>query len=403
MELPQLGAGAGARQQAGRRVRPRHHHRRGQHVHRGPGELLPDRPRRRRLGRDDRRSCSSASASAARSATITRSRSGARTTTTAWPRSSSGSAPRTARSSASSAARRSSIMQADRRGDAPAQGRRGQAACRSTATRASWDDEFDRRKKLADWLTAPTNTFFARNIANRFWGYTMGRGLVEPLDDMRATNPASNPELLDALADDFVEDKFDLKHLLRTIFNCAGVPARAPTRRRATRPTRRTSTSRATRVRRLTAEQLADALDFATGTREKYPGLPLGTRAIQLPDTRGEVVPAGHVRPAGAADHLRVRADDAAEHRPGAAPAQRRLPQQEDRATRRAASRSCWRPRRRCRRRSRSCTWPPGRACRAPTKQKKAEGWVKSAPTVKEGLQDLLWVLANSREFLFNR
>ena len=77
------------------------------------------------------------------------------------------------------------------------------------------DDEFDRRQKLADWLTAKDNPFFARNIVNRFWGYLMGRGLVEPLDDMRATNPSTNPELLDALAKDFVEHKFDLKHLLR--------------------------------------------------------------------------------------------------------------------------------------------------------------------------------------------
>ena len=82
------------------------------------------------------------------------------------------------------------------------------------------DDPFDRRRKLAEWLTAQDNPFFARNIVNRFWGYTMGRGLVEPLDDMRATNPASNPELLDALAKDFVEHKYDLKHLLRTILNC---------------------------------------------------------------------------------------------------------------------------------------------------------------------------------------
>ena len=72
------------------------------------------------------------------------------------------------------------------------------------------DDPIDRRVKLAEWLTAPDNPFFARNFVNRFWGYLMGRGLVEPLDDMRATNPASNPELLDALADDFVKHKYDL-------------------------------------------------------------------------------------------------------------------------------------------------------------------------------------------------
>src|SRR5260370_12148626 len=66
-------------------------------------------------------------------------------------------------------------------------------------------------------MASPTTPFFARNIVNRFWGYLMGRGLVEPIDDMRATNPAINPELLDALAQDFVKAKFDLKHLLRTI------------------------------------------------------------------------------------------------------------------------------------------------------------------------------------------
>ena len=68
---------------------------------------------------------------------------------------------------------------------------------------AEMSDPIDRRVKLAEWMTAPSNPFFARNIVNRFWGYYMGRGLVEPLDDMRATNPASNPELLDALAADF--------------------------------------------------------------------------------------------------------------------------------------------------------------------------------------------------------
>jgi hypothetical protein len=146
-------------------------------------------------------------------------------------------------------------------------------------------DPFDRRVKLAEWLTARDNPFFARNLVNRFWGYYMGRGLVEPLDDQRATNPASNPELLDALAADFVAHKYDLKHLLRTIMNSRAYQLSS----------RVTSGNKADglnvhyarfAVRRLTAEQLADALDFATGTRQKYAGLPQGTRAIQLPDPR---------------------------------------------------------------------------------------------------------------------
>jgi hypothetical protein len=147
------------------------------------------------------------------------------------------------------------------------------------------DDPADRRKKLAEWLTAKGNPYFARNLANRFWAYTMGRGLVEPVDDIRETNPPSNPELLDALAADLEKHDFDLKHLLRTIFR-----SRAYQLSSAATAGNRADASNAHHTRytrkRLTAEQLADAIDDVTGTREKYPGLPLGTRAIQLPDTR---------------------------------------------------------------------------------------------------------------------
>src|SRR5262249_54773915 len=125
--------------------------------------------------------------------------------------------------------------------------------------------------------------FFARNIVNRFWGYTMGRGLVEPLDDMRATNPPVNAELLDALAQDFAEHQFDLKHLLRTIMNARAYQLTSEVTPGNAADTGNVQFTRYT-VKRLTAEQLADALDVATGTREKYQGLPPGTRAIQLPD-----------------------------------------------------------------------------------------------------------------------
>src|SRR5262249_15119954 len=75
----------------------------------------------------------------------------------------------------------------------------------------------DPRPALADWMTAPGNPFFARNLANRYWAHFLGRGLVEPVDDVRATNPPTNPELLDALAKHLVESKFDLRQLIRTI------------------------------------------------------------------------------------------------------------------------------------------------------------------------------------------
>src|SRR5262249_31216921 len=131
---------------------------------------------------------------------------------------------------------------------------------------AVMEDAFDRRRKLAEWLTARDNPFFARNMVNRFWSYTIGRGLVEPVDDLRETNPPSNPDLLDALARDFVKHDFDLKHLLRTIFrsrayqlSSRGTPGNAADAGNVYH-------TRATR-KRLTAEQLADALDFATGTQ----------------------------------------------------------------------------------------------------------------------------------------
>ncbi|HZT43599.1 MAG TPA: DUF1549 and DUF1553 domain-containing protein [Chthonomonadaceae bacterium] len=139
----------------------------------------------------------------------------------------------------------------------------------------------DRRRALADWLTSKNNRLFARNIANRYWGYLFGKGIVNPIDDQRVTNPPSNPELLDALADELVRGNYDLKHLLRVI--CT-----SQTYQRSSEATPQNARDDLFFThylpRRLPAETLLDAIDFACGTREKYPDLPLGTRAIQLPD-----------------------------------------------------------------------------------------------------------------------
>lgn len=138
----------------------------------------------------------------------------------------------------------------------------------------------DRRAVLADWITRD-NPLFARNIVNRYWGYLMGRGLVEPIDDQRITNPPTNPDLLDALARDLVAHKYDVKHILRTICNSRVYQLGSdPT------PANVADTSFYTHylVKRLPAEALFDAVNIATGTQEKFNDLPLGTRAIQLPD-----------------------------------------------------------------------------------------------------------------------
>ncbi|MEO2014012.1 MAG: DUF1553 domain-containing protein [Fuerstiella sp.] len=142
-------------------------------------------------------------------------------------------------------------------------------------------DVRDLRRPLADWLTSPNNDLFSRNIVNRVWGYFMAKGIVEPIDDMRATNPPSNPELLDALAQDFVDNGFDLKHLMKSIM--------------MSRVYQLDSNPRAENVtderlylhyyvKRMPAEALLDSIDFACGTRERFRGVPVGTRAIELPD-----------------------------------------------------------------------------------------------------------------------
>lgn len=260
------------------------------------------------------------------------------------------------------------------------------------------DDEFDRRRKLAEWMTASKNPFFAKNIVNRFWGYLMGRGLVEPLDDMRATNPASNPELLEALAKDFVANKYDVKHLLRTIFNSRAYQLASAVTDGNRADAANTHFARYT-TKRLTAEQMADAIDFATGTQEKYPGLPLGTRAIQLPDpqVRSYLLDT-FGRPA-----RQVVCECERTTQPNIAQAMHLM--NGDFLSKKIADSSG---------RIELLTKAKPEAAieelylatlsRKPSKEElaKAQTWVNGATTPKDGLQDLLWVLLNSREFLFN-
>jgi hypothetical protein len=143
------------------------------------------------------------------------------------------------------------------------------------------DEHRDLRKPLADWLTSPDNRLFAYNIANRFWGYLMGVGLVEPIDDLRATNPPSNPALLDALADHLVRSNYDLRKLMRAIMTSQVYQLSA---RAASAHDAQGRFYTQYNVKRLPAEVLLDAVDFACGTREKFAGIPAGTRAIELPD-----------------------------------------------------------------------------------------------------------------------
>lgn len=139
----------------------------------------------------------------------------------------------------------------------------------------------DLRRPLAEWLTSPENPLFARNIANRTWGYLMGTALVEPIDDLRETNPPSNPQLLDALAADFVDQGYDLRQLMRAIMTSRAFQLSSIATEDNGADTRFHSHFLA---RRLPAEVLLDAIDAVCETQEQFPGVPLGTRAIELPD-----------------------------------------------------------------------------------------------------------------------
>ncbi len=142
----------------------------------------------------------------------------------------------------------------------------------------------DRRALLAEWISRD-NILFARNIANRYWGYLMGRGLVEPIDDQRVTNPPTNPELLDALAKDLIQNKYDLKHLIKTICTSRAYQLSSDvTELNQGDATYYTHYF----IRRLPAEVMLDSINMATGTQEKFNSLPSGFRAIQLPDPQVE-------------------------------------------------------------------------------------------------------------------
>jgi hypothetical protein len=140
----------------------------------------------------------------------------------------------------------------------------------------------DPRQSMADWMGAKDNPFFSRSLVNRYWKHFFGRGLVDPEDDMRVTNPASNPELLDWLASDFVEHGFDLKHLVRTI--CSSTTYQLSAEPNDWNQDDKQNFSRYY-PKRLNAEVLLDAIDQVTGTQTSFTGVPAGTRAVQLPDT----------------------------------------------------------------------------------------------------------------------
>ncbi len=138
-----------------------------------------------------------------------------------------------------------------------------------------------RRDALADWIVSRDNPFFAKAIANRVWSYFFGKGIIDPVDDIRASNPPSNPALLDALAKDVVDHKFDLQYLMRTIVNSRAFQTSIEVNE--WNAADRDNFSHAF-PRRLSAEELMDAVSAAAGVRPNFPEVPEDTSASQLVD-----------------------------------------------------------------------------------------------------------------------
>lgn len=258
------------------------------------------------------------------------------------------------------------------------------------------DPSQDRREALANWITAPSNPYFARTIVNRLWKHFLGRGLVEPVDDFRVTNPPTNEPLLKALAEDFIRHNYDLKHLYRTIM--ASRVYQLSAQPNETNKEDKQFYSRFY-LKRLNAEELLDGISQVTGVPEKFTGFHLGTRATQLPDpkvpsyfldvfdraTRETVCERKQTTSVGQIMHLvsgdtinqKIRAENGLIER--LIKAGKSSPEVIEELYLRTLS-------------------------RFPRKEEAqlAQQGINQAPTPREGYEDLLWALLNSKEFLFN-
>jgi hypothetical protein len=259
------------------------------------------------------------------------------------------------------------------------------------------DDPLDRRVALAKWLTAPENEGFARNVVNRLMAHYLGRGLVDPVDDMRATNPPSNPALMAALVVDFRESRFNVKHLMRRIMHSRLYQLDSQPTAANQADTRFYSHFR---VKRLAAEPLLDAVDQATGSVTKYPNLPLGTRAIELPDanyTNPFLVTFGKPKRASVCECERTPDENLAQalHTLNGDVIASKIADAHGRVAKLLAENK-----------------PASEQvtdlylttlCRRPTPAEVEFGtsYLATAPSPQEGLQDLLWGLMNSKQFLF--
>ncbi|MFM8188416.1 MAG: DUF1549 and DUF1553 domain-containing protein [Pirellula sp.] len=259
----------------------------------------------------------------------------------------------------------------------------------------------DRRIALADWLTGKENTAFARNMVNRYTGYLLGRGLVEPIDDMRSTNPPSNPQLMDHLVNEFQQSGFDVRHLMRTIMRSRLYQLDSQPNEHNAEDTRFYSHYR---VKRIAAESLLDCIDDATMVRTKHPNMPLGKRAVELPDaatnnTNPFLVTFGKTKRASVCECERTPDENLAQalHTLNGDIVSSKIADGQGRV---ATLVTAGKPTDICIEELYLAT-----LCRGPSTDElaQARSFVMSCPSPAEGYQDLLWALINSKQFLFIR
>jgi hypothetical protein len=255
----------------------------------------------------------------------------------------------------------------------------------------------DRREVLAKWLASPDNPYFATNLANIVWSHFFGMGIIEPVDDVRVSNPASNPELLQELGKKFTEYKYDFKKLVRDI--CTSRTYQLSTQANASNQGDMRNFARAG-LRRIKAEMFLDCLTEVTETKNKFQGLPLGARAVQIADggstnyflttfgraTRETVCSCEVKLEPTLSQSLHLLNGDSTTQKVQAGDlVGRRL------AAKKAPAEVVEELYVRC-------------LSRKPLPQEKAALEAKLAvePDKKKGLEDLFWALLNSREFMFN-
>jgi hypothetical protein len=263
------------------------------------------------------------------------------------------------------------------------------------------DHASDRRIALADWLTRKENAAFARNIVNRYSAYLLGRGLVEPIDDMRSTNPPSNPQLMDHLVNEFQQSGFDVRHLMRTIMRSRLYQLDSQPNEFNAEDKRFYSHYR---VKRIAAEPLLDCIDDATMVRTKHPNMPLGKRAVELPDaatnnTNPFLVTFGKTKRASVCECERTPDENLAQalHTLNGDIVSSKIADGQGRVATLVAS---GKPTDNCIEELYLAT-----LCRGPSTDElaQARSFVMGSPSPAEGYQDLLWALINSKQFLFIR